>query len=85
MKRSQIIGAIIFLMALEGIIAYVIMVYYYPIPVLQLSVSILVAIILGLTAWIGYRLMTSPPTKPEEEGETGGKPEENRRTGKEGG
>jgi len=45
------------------------MVYYYPIPVLQLSMFIVVALILGITAWIGYRLMTTPPKQEEEEGE----------------
>jgi predicted DNA-binding transcriptional regulator len=69
MKRSRIMGAIIFLGALEGIIAYGILVYFFPIPVLQLSMFVVVALILGMTAWIGYRLMMAPPPKPEEEEE----------------
>jgi predicted DNA-binding transcriptional regulator len=48
-------------------VAYGIMVYYYPIPVLQLSMFVVVALILGITAWIGYRLMTTPPKQEEEE------------------
>lgn len=60
-------------MALEGIIAYGIMVYYYPVPVLQLTVFIMVALMLGLTAWIGYTMMmTVKPEKKEEEGEARG-------------
>ena len=74
-NKRQLIGAIVFVMALEGIIAYGIMVYYYPIPVLQLSVFIIVALMLGLTAWIGYSMMTSKPEKKEEEGETDGRAE----------
>lgn len=81
MNKRQIIGAVIFLMALEGVIAYGIMVYYYPIPVLQLSVFMMVALMLGLTAWMGYSLMASRPGGKEEEeeeretGETGGRAE----------
>ncbi|MEM3957049.1 MAG: transcriptional regulator [Thermoproteota archaeon] len=79
MNRRQLIGAVIFTMALEGIIAYAIMVYYYPVPVLQLTVFIMVALMLGLTAWIGYTMMTEKP-KPEKEEEEGeqGKTRENR-------
>lgn len=77
MKRSQIIGAAIFLMALEGIIVYGIMVYYHPIPVLQLSVSIIVVLMLGVTAWIGYRLMMTPPRNRGRE--AGEKPSEGKK------
>jgi len=78
-NKRQLIGAAVFVMALEGIIAYGIMVYYYPIPVLQLSVFIMVSIMLGLAAWIGYSMMTGKPEKKEEgeegreTGETGGR------------
>ncbi len=81
MNKRQLIGAAVFVMALEGIIAYGIMVYYYPIPVLQLSVFIIVSIMLGLAAWIGYSMMTSKPEEKEEgekgrgTGETGGRVE----------
>jgi len=69
LKRKQLIGAIIFVGALEGIIAYGIMLYYFPLPALQVAVFIVIALILGVTAWIGYTLIMAPPPKPPEEEE----------------
>ena len=78
MNKRQIIGAVIFTMALEGVIAYGIMVYYYPIPVLQLTVFVMVALMLGLTAWIGYTMMTAKPKPEKEKEEEPGRTGENR-------
>jgi membrane protein implicated in regulation of membrane protease activity len=66
-NKRRIIGAAVFLAALEGIIAYGIMVYCYPVPTLQVTVFIMVALVLSLAAWIGYSMMTAKP-KPEKEG-----------------
>jgi membrane protein implicated in regulation of membrane protease activity len=67
-NKRRVIGAAVFLAALEGIIAYGIMVYCYPVPTLQVTVFIMVALVLSLAAWIGYSMMTAKPKPEKEEG-----------------
>jgi predicted DNA-binding transcriptional regulator len=41
--------------------------YYIPIWTLQVSAFLAVVFALGIMAWIGYTLATTPPPKPIEE------------------
>jgi HTH DNA binding domain len=39
----------------------------YPLIVLQITVFLVIAVLLGILAWIGYTLLTTPAPKPVEE------------------
>lgn len=85
MPRDQQIGLILLIACVAGIILYGWLVLFSPwaMLVLQITAFAAVATILGVLAWIGYTLATTPPPKPLEEIEkelakeaSGSKPEE---------
>lgn len=72
MTRDQTLGALLLLASVAGIIIYGWVLFLPPlvgidIIVLKLTGFIAVAGILGIVAWIGYTLATTPPPKPLEE------------------
>ena len=69
MSRDQVIGVLIFVVSVIGIIIYGWILFFteWTILLLQLTGFVAVAAILGILAWIGYTLATTPPPKPIEE------------------
>ena len=67
MNNDQILGAFILVGSIIGIVVYAVLLYYIPIWTLQVSAFLAVAFVLGIMAWIGYTLATTPPPKPIEE------------------
>ncbi|MEM0445045.1 MAG: transcriptional regulator [Nitrososphaerota archaeon] len=69
MPRDQQLGALILVASIVGIILYGWLVLFsnWSLLVLQLTAFAGVALILGVLAWIGYTLATTPPPKPLEE------------------
>ncbi|MEM2211524.1 MAG: hypothetical protein QW372_01880 [Nitrososphaerales archaeon] len=67
MNKDQLIGMSIFIASIVGIIIYGWLIFFIaPQLVLQVSAFIAIAIILGIMAWIGYTLATTPPPAPIE-------------------
>ena len=69
MNRDQVIGALILVASVIGIIVYGWVLFFteWAILLLQLTGFVAVAAVLGILAWIGYTLATTPPPKPIEE------------------
>ncbi|MEM0318065.1 MAG: hypothetical protein QXO97_08770 [Candidatus Nezhaarchaeales archaeon] len=68
MTRDQMIGAALMMGSITGIVVYgLLLISPYSLLVLQLTAFIAVAGVLGILAWIGYTLATTPPPKPIEE------------------
>jgi len=69
MSRDQIIGAGLLLGSIAGVATYSYLLFFteYVILMLQLTAFIAIAGVLGILAWIGYTLATTPPPKPIEE------------------
>ena len=69
MSRDQAIGALLLVAGIIGIIIYGWLVFLsaWSYIVLQLTGFVAVAAVLGIIAWIGYTLATTPPPKPIEE------------------
>jgi len=69
MSRDQLIGAAIMLCAIAGIIIYGWIMFFtaWDIILLKITGFIAIAGVLGILAWIGYTLATTPPPKPIEE------------------
>ena len=63
------IGALILAASVIGIVIYGWVLFFteWTILLLQLTGFVAVAAILGILAWIGYTLATTPPPKPIEE------------------
>ncbi|MCS7104619.1 MAG: transcriptional regulator [Thermofilaceae archaeon] len=67
MTRDQAIGAALMVGSLAGIAIYGWLLLTFTTVILQLTAFVAVAGVLGILAWIGYTLATTPPPKPIEE------------------
>jgi len=68
MTRDQLVGALLLVGSVAGILVYgYLLAGPYSYILLQLTAFIAVAGVLGILAWIGYTLATTPPPKPIEE------------------
>jgi len=69
MSKDQIIGVAILIGSIGGILIYFYLVFLstWILLTMQLTAFIAVAGVLGILAWIGYTLATTPPPKPIEE------------------
>ena len=68
MSRDQTVGVLLCLGSVLGILAYGWLVFAseWAMLMLQLTGFIAVGAVLGILAWIGYTLATTPPPKPIE-------------------
>jgi len=68
-SRDQVIGVLLLIGGILGIIVYGWLVFLteWSYLMLQLTGFVAVAGVLGILAWIGYTLATTPPPKPIEE------------------
>jgi len=71
MDKDQILGATILVGSIAGILVYGALLFLLgeeiSLLTLQASAFLAVALVLGIVAWIGYTLATTPPPKPIEE------------------
>ena len=69
MSRDQAIGTAILAGSIGGILIYFYLVFLssWILLIMQLTAFIAVVGVLGILAWIGYTLATTPPPKPIEE------------------
>ena len=69
MNRDLVFGVLILIASVIGIIVYGWILFFteWTILLLQITGFIAVAGVLGILAWIGYTLATTPPPKPIEE------------------
>jgi len=69
LSRDQVIGLLLLIAAIAGILIYGWIIFFtdWFLLLLQITGFIAVAGVLGILAWIGYTLVTTPPPKPIEE------------------
>lgn len=68
MNKDQFLGLGILVSSVAGIILYAWLVFLVaPIIVLQITAFVAILALLGILAWIGYTLATTPPPKPIED------------------
>ena len=69
LSRDQVIGALILAASVIGIIVYgwILFLTEWTLLLLQITGFVAVVAVLGILAWIGYTLATTPPPKPIEE------------------
>jgi len=68
LNKDQVTGALILIASVIGIVLYGWILFFakWSTLLLQLTGFIGVAVVLGMLAWIGYTLATTPPPKPVE-------------------
>jgi len=64
MANDRVIGGVLVIGSVLGIIVYGLLMYYWPMIILQLTAFIAVAVLLAILAWIGYTMATTPPPEP---------------------
>lgn len=69
MSRDQVVGVLLMFIAIIVIILYAWILFFTEWALLLIQISLMIAVIalLGIIAWIGYTLATTPPPKPIEE------------------
>lgn len=69
MHRDKVVGLALMAIGVAGILIYGWLVFLSPwqFLILQLTAFIAVVAVLGILAWVGYALATTPPPKPIEE------------------
>ena len=69
MSRDQAIGVLLMLISIAVIIGYAWILFFteWTLLLMQVTLMVAVAALLGIIAWIGYTLATTPPPKPIEE------------------
>jgi predicted DNA-binding transcriptional regulator len=67
MNKDRLIGGLILITSIIGIGLYAWLLYAYALIVLQITAFIAIAAILGILAWIGYTMATTPPPTPIED------------------
>ncbi len=64
MANDRLVGGAIFGGSIIGVIIYGLLIFYWPLLVLQVSAFLAVLLLLGILAWIGYTMATTPPPEP---------------------
>jgi predicted DNA-binding transcriptional regulator len=64
MANDRAIGGAIFGGSVVGIIVYGLLIFYWPLLVLEITAFLAVLILLAILAWIGYTMATTPPPEP---------------------
>ncbi|MEM4488672.1 MAG: transcriptional regulator [Desulfurococcaceae archaeon] len=69
MNRDRVVGILLFTVSILIILVYAWILFFtqWAMLVIQITLMIAVAGVLGILAWIGYTLATTPPPKPIEE------------------
>jgi predicted DNA-binding transcriptional regulator len=58
------IGGGILAGSIIGVIVYGLLIWYWPLLVLEISAFLAVLVLLAILAWIGYTMATTPPPEP---------------------
>ena len=64
MANDRALGGAILLGSIIGIIVYGGLLYLYPTLILEITAFLAVVVLLGILAWIGWTMATTPPPEP---------------------
>ena len=64
MANDRSLGGAILVGSIAGIIIYGVLLYLRPILVLEVTAFLAVVVLLGILAWIGWTMATTPPPEP---------------------
>jgi len=64
MANDRAIGGGILIASIAGIVVYGLLIYWWPLQVLEVTAFLAVLVLLAILAWIGYTMATTPPPEP---------------------
>ena len=64
MANDKALGGAILIGSIVGIIVYGLLLYFWPITILEITAFLAVVVLLGILAWIGWTMATTPPPEP---------------------
>jgi predicted DNA-binding transcriptional regulator len=64
MANDRAIGGGILAGSVIGIVVYGLLIFYWPLIVLEITAFVAVLVLLAILAWIGYTMATTPPPEP---------------------
>jgi predicted DNA-binding transcriptional regulator len=64
MANDRALGSAILAGSVVGIIVYGVLLYFWPLIVLEITAFVAVVVLLGMRAWIGWTMATTPPPEP---------------------
>lgn len=64
MANDRALGGGILGGSILGIIVYGLLLYFFPTIILEITAFVAVVILLGILAWIGWTMATTPPPEP---------------------
>jgi len=64
MANDRAIGGAIFGGSIVGVVIYGLLIVYWEPYILEVSAFLAVLVLLGILAWIGYTMATTPPPEP---------------------
>lgn len=69
MNRDKAVGIGLLVISIVIILAYIYLTFFtpYTMLVLQVTDTLIIVVVFGILAWVGYALATTPPPKPIEE------------------
>lgn len=72
MANDRALGGAIFGGSIIGIIIYAGLLFWWPLIILQVTAFLAVVVLLGILAWIGWTMATTPPPEPITDLSSGG-------------
>jgi len=64
MANDRALGGAILAGSVVGIIVYGLLLYWWPLRILEITAFVAVVVLLGILAWIGWTMATTPPPEP---------------------
>jgi len=64
MANDRALGSAILAGSVIGIIVYGYLLYRWPLIILEITAFVAIVVLLGILAWIGYTMATTPPPEP---------------------
>ncbi|MDA4122133.1 MAG: transcriptional regulator [Thaumarchaeota archaeon] len=64
MANDRALGSAILAGSVVGIIVYGYLLYRWPLIILEITAFVAIVVLLGILAWIGYTMATTPPPEP---------------------
>jgi predicted DNA-binding transcriptional regulator len=64
LTSDKVVGALILAGSILGIIIYTGLLFFFSLILLEVTAFVGVAVLLGILAWIGWTMATTPPPEP---------------------
>jgi len=67
LANDRALGGMILILSVVGIVVYGLLLYYWSIIILEITALLAVVVLLGIVAWIGWTMASTPPPEPVSE------------------